>query len=165
MITDVEIAWAAGLFEGEGCIGIWWPPSTLGRRQQPQIRLQVQMTDRDVVVEFCRIMECGKVSQEQRRQPPRKNCWVWTIGNRADTERIIRMLYPWLGERRRAKADEALAEIDRRRVELRRTCEGCGEQFVAATHGPTRKFCSTPCYMRTYHAKHRGVRAAERVVA
>lgn len=161
----MDIAWAAGLFEGEGCIGIWWPPSTVGRRMQPQIRLQVMMTDRDVVERFCHIMGCGKVSLEQNRHPPRKNCWYWTIGNRDDTERILRMLYPWFGERRRAKADEAFAEIDRRNADLHRTCDGCGEQFVAATHGPTRKFCTEPCRMRTYHAKYRGVRVSERTAA
>jgi hypothetical protein len=163
--TDTDIAWAAGLFEGEGCIGIWWPPSTIGRRRNPQIRLQVTMTDRDTVQEFCRIVECGGVSQEQNRKPPRKNCWYWTIGNPTDVERILRAFYPRLGERRRAKADEAFAEIDRRNADLRRVCVGCGVKFVASTRGPTAKFCSEPCRMRTYHAKHKGVPVSMRVLA
>lgn len=117
------------------------------------------MTDRDVVEEFCRIVGCGKVSEEQRRRPPRKNCWYWTIGNRDDVERLLRAFYPRLGERRRAKADEALAEI----AKSVRACEECGESFKA--HKSDRRFCSTPCQMRAYHAKHRGVRVSERAMA
>lgn len=156
---ESDIAWAAGLFEGEGCIGIWWPPSTIGHRKQPQIRLQVTMTDRDVIEEFCRIVQCGSVSREQNRKPPRKNCWYWTIGNRVDVERLLRAFYPRLGERRRAKADEALAEI----AKSVRACETCGETFRAQKS--QRRFCSTSCQQRSYYVRHGNVPVAARSTA
>lgn len=163
VVSEVDIAWAAGLFEGEGCIQIWVPPSQSERWKHPQVRLSVAMTDRDVVEKFCRIVECGKVSPEQRRRPPRKNVYIWTIANRDDVERILLELLPHLGSRRTDKALAALAEIRQRRAELTHTCEGCGVEFEAKREFA--RFCSEPCRMRTYHAKYRGVRVADRVVA
>lgn len=126
-------------------------------------RLSVVMTDRDVVEEFCRIVECGKVSLEQRRTPPRKNCWYWTIGNRNDVERILTMFLPRLGSRRTGKALLTLAEISKRRAECIRICERCGVQFESTRD--LARFCSTPCQQADYYAKHGNVRVSERATA
>lgn len=164
VVSDADIAWAAGLFEGEGCIGIWWPPSKAEHWKHPQIRLSVAMTDRDVVEEFCRVVGCGTVGPEKRLRPPQtKTVHVWTIGNRDDVERILLALLPRLGSRRKDKALTALAEIAARRAELFRTCEGCGTTFEAKRE--LARYCTEPCRMRTYHAKYRGVPVAERATA
>lgn len=46
-MTEVEIAWAAGIFEGEGCF-----TTMSNQRGKKYIGLQVNMTDEDVVLKL-----------------------------------------------------------------------------------------------------------------
>ncbi|HZO69391.1 MAG TPA: LAGLIDADG family homing endonuclease [Kribbellaceae bacterium] len=134
-----EIAWAAGLFEGEGCITIFEQKQNV----LPLIRLSVQMTDRDVLERFCRIVECGRV-QVAHRAPRgnRKPTFGWSIGNRPDVERILLEFLPWLCERRAAKARLTLAEI----AKLDRRCRSCNKPFRARRHDT--HFCGITCRNR-----------------
>jgi len=139
-MDTAEIAWAAGLFEGEGCIGVW---KTQKNHVLPLIRLTITMTDRDVLERFCAVVQCGKVGGERRYgRPHHKPAFVWCISNRSDVERILLALLPWFGERRSAKAREALAEI----AKLNMTCEYCGVTF--RSHRISSRFCSVKCRNR-----------------
>jgi hypothetical protein len=86
-----EIAWAAGLFEGEGCMTI-----TGG---QPVMR--VASTDRDSTDRFYEIMSTGLITRVHRES--RTGYWV-AYG--VDALLAIQLLVPWFGERRRARARE-----------------------------------------------------------
>lgn len=131
-----DIAWAVGLFEGEGCIMFFKQKHHV----LTHVRLALAMTDKDVVDRFCRIVECGKVSPEQRRpKPNHKSVYVWQISNRHDVERILLAFRPWFGERRTAKADALLAEI----ATLNRECRHCAAPFRARRLDMW--FCGTRC--------------------
>lgn len=104
MATDTEIAWAAGLFEGEGT---WLLRK--GKGAHPQIALQ--MCDRDVVERFARIVGVGReirVERRSLRNPAHSDMWRWELTNVRDARHLIEMLVPYLGERRRAKAEEIM---------------------------------------------------------
>lgn len=75
-----EIAWAAGLFEGEGCITV-----SNGR---PVMRLN--STDADTPRRFCEIVGAGKV--------------YGPYG--IDAMLTVQLLSPWFGERRRRTASQ-----------------------------------------------------------
>lgn len=140
-MTSADIAWAAGLFEGEGSICIFEQKHHV----LPFLRLAIVMTDRDVLERFCGIVECGRVTGPHRhgnRPAHHKPIFSWGIGNRPDVERILLAFYPWLGERRLAKAHEALAEIARLDME----CKNCGEPFRA--HRLDSEYCSVKCRNR-----------------
>lgn len=149
-MRDVDIAWAVGLFEGEGCIGIW---KTQKGRKLPLIRLSLEMTDRDVVERFCEVVACGRVTGPHvyKRPTNRKPTYGWLISNRADVERILLMFQPWLGERRSSKAQEVLAEI----AKLNMQCEHCGKAF--RSHRILSRFCSSRCRSQSYYLAHRPV--------
>lgn len=142
-MENADIAWAAGLFEGEGYI-------TLMRvKARPDslhlIRLGITMTDQDVLERFCRAVECGRVTGPHRhgdRPAHHKPVYRWGIGNRADVERILVAFLPWLGERRAAKANEMLAEI----AKLDRECKNCGKAFRARRSDA--QCCSVKCRNR-----------------
>ena len=103
-----DIAWAAGLFEGEGTISV--PP---GRPRS--VVLKVDMTDRDVLERFTRIVGVSHVRATHSSNPLRgsKPQWRWFASSSTDVLRILRMFLPYLGERRTAKAQEAIARLDR----------------------------------------------------
>lgn len=150
MASVEEWAWAAGLFEGEGSI-YSMDRCKDGHHQLPVMRLSLQMTDRDVVERFCRIVECGKVGGQRRfGREHHKPTYMWLISRRSEIERLLRAMLPWFGERRAAKARSTLAEI----AKLNMTCEHCGVTF--RSHRITSRFCSNKCRSMDYYLAHRG---------
>lgn len=100
MPTDLELGWAAGLFEGEGCL-------TISSGTIPRAKLR--STDEEVVRQFHRIVGFGRVREEPYfLKNGHKMQWEWYALKR-EVPDVIALLYPLLGERRRARADELLA--------------------------------------------------------
>jgi len=94
-MDPVQIAWASGLFEGEGCI----------RRQ-----LEIEMTDKDVIYKFWDIMKCGNVYYRER--PNVKPTWRWMVGNKQDVTKCLTAMLPFFGDRRAYKALNILDSIE-----------------------------------------------------
>lgn len=111
--TEAETAWLAGLLEGEGHIGVFEKRSTTGR-MYPTLRLQLNMTDEDVVRRAHTVAGVGGVrgpltpSQENR-----KPVWSWTVYRRDDVVQVLGLIRPWMGQRRGDRIDEALAAYER----------------------------------------------------
>jgi hypothetical protein len=114
MASDEEVAWAAGLFEGEGSIYIQRKKTTNGSTWE-YAHLKLGMTDEDVVQRFRDIVGVGSVSPARLR-PPRKPMYYWACNGRSNFRLVAEMLRPWLGERRLAK----LAEVELQASPVRR---------------------------------------------
>lgn len=101
-----ELLWAAGLFEGEGCISY--------HRNQPGyyvLRLLVSMNDRDVVDRFHRAVGgFGSIRGPLWANKATAPHWTWSVAGLA-AKVILQWLLPQLGERRRARAEEVLRLI------------------------------------------------------
>lgn len=99
--TREDLAWAAGLFEGEGCI-------SAGR--QDSYILQLVSTDEDVVRRFYRVIELGTISGPfiPNGNVKYKPAWKWCCTNQYEMLAVLVALWPWLGERRQEKAREAI---------------------------------------------------------
>jgi hypothetical protein len=101
--TAEEIAWAAGLFEGEGCI------SHLQRGGGFfDVQVAVVMTDEEVVRRFDTIVNRGRVygpyhppSSGARRKP----FWRW-VAQGDVAQDVLELLGPWLMSRRRKQASD-----------------------------------------------------------
>lgn len=106
-VSVQETAWAAGLFEGEGSIYV--------RRIPPAyVQLTIVSTDRDVLARFAEIAGAGLVRLAVPATADHKAQYRWHTARRADAARILGELRPWFGERRGARADEALAWLAER---------------------------------------------------
>jgi hypothetical protein len=98
-----EIAWAAGLFEGEG---------TMVVARGKYAVMALQMRDRDVVERWALVVGCGqKVRCEKRavRNPAHSDIYRCEIAKRVDVRRVLTMFLPYLGERRAERARQVLA--------------------------------------------------------
>jgi hypothetical protein len=104
MATDVEIAWAAGVFEGEGCVTLALRPS--GR---PRVQMYVVSTDRDVLDRFAAVVGAGKVYGPYERAA-RKPISRWAGGSWALLERLSSEWSPYLSQRRSARFREVLGQ-------------------------------------------------------
>lgn len=102
--TAADVAWAAGIFEGEGC---------LTKRGRTSGEAQVGMTDKDIVERFGAIIGVGRLHVERRNNPRHSTVYRWTLTNQADVAKLICLFWPWMGERRRAAAMEMLERFSK----------------------------------------------------
>jgi hypothetical protein len=99
--TDEEIAWAAGLFEGEGSITV----------SSGTPRLQMKLSDAPVLVRFAEVVSVGKIYGPYgpyRRSFPtslqKLPFWMWVCEREA--AQVVAAFAPWLGRRRLDRARE-----------------------------------------------------------
>jgi hypothetical protein len=96
----IDMAWAAGLFEGEGCFYV-------NRRRRDERYCApiaaLAMSDKDVVVRFCKIIGCGSIRMERRTQRAshHKALWRWQAHKTDDILLLEEKLVPLLSRRRR----------------------------------------------------------------
>lgn len=104
-----DIAWAAGLFEGEGSIG----GGLIGTKAAA--RLFLCTTDKDVLERFREVVGLGVIESGPRKSSlGKKPIWLWRVSSFQHTQAIIAAFWPWLGSRRRGRAQEVLAANTRR---------------------------------------------------
>ncbi len=97
-----DLAWAAGLFEGEGCIYMH-PNHTV-----PTVRVEVTSTDLDVLEHFQQVVGFGTISPHVRAKPHHKLPYKWRGSGHERSQALVAMFWPWLGPRRRGRAAELL---------------------------------------------------------
>lgn len=99
-----DVAWAAGLFEGEGCIK--------GRKYNGSmyLRLHLNSTDRDTVYRFAQIVGVGGIRYDEYENPNWSPQWCWYASSFEDVQAVIALLWRWFGDRRRARATQLLTE-------------------------------------------------------
>jgi hypothetical protein len=114
------LAWAGGLFEGEGCITVYRqrPPNI--RNRSPRGHLLVQMKDEEIVRRFHRSVSLGTVRGPYTRHDGKPDLWVWRAGSFEEFQAVLAMLWPWLGSRRRARGREVLRILLREQLPKRR---------------------------------------------
>ena len=97
----VDLAWLAGILEGEGSF-LKAPPSDPGRP-----RISLQMTDEDVVARAAVLLGVKYSSSKDRKRPTWKPTFQLQVkGKRAAG--LMRELYPQMGQRRRSQILAAL---------------------------------------------------------
>ena len=99
----LQTAWAAGLFEGEGCISI--------RPDVKSVILKLSSTDKDILDRFHKIVGGGAI-YESKVKPGRKPCWEWNMGLKKDVVKTLERFLPYFGERRAYTALNAFDHYD-----------------------------------------------------
>lgn len=152
-----DVAWAAGLFEGEGC----WSYS------QNRARASMVSTDLDVLQRFRDVVVRGTIGPSgNKKKPHHKDRWQWWA-NGDDFVHVFTLLLPWLCTRRLAKGK---AVLDARMktfqdVHSRRQCKCCGAGFAPNPKGKTTKakmagasrtrYCSKTCRVEAKNQRRR----------
>lgn len=88
-----QLAWAAGLFDGEGSIGLQYE----GSRSEKSLRLRMRlmMTDAEAVERFRAIVSAGTLTVQQRTDG-RKTSHCWFLQEREALLRVLVALSPYL---------------------------------------------------------------------
>jgi hypothetical protein len=103
--TEAEVAYCAGLFEGEGSIAVY---------RKYGVFIHIKMTDLEPLEKFMSIMGgsiCGPYQAKRLRVDggPMKPVWYYRVGSWVKVIRIANLMLPWLGPRRSAKITEVLS--------------------------------------------------------
>lgn len=102
-MNETEVAWSAGLVEGEGC---------LIQSAKTSITIQVHMTDLDVLEKLKDIWEGNLYTVNRSDAKPHwKPSWVWTLSG-ARAALMLELLLPYFGQRRSLKAIEILSNYN-----------------------------------------------------
>jgi hypothetical protein len=128
-MTPEELAWVAGLFEGEGSVSFRITHrEDAGRgynRSGGSLRLEINMTDRDVLDVVKGITGVGRVYGPYDRGG-RRAMHGWIVTSGSDVRALCERLRPLLFSRRQEQIDAALAGYASRY----RRCAACaGRRF------------------------------------
>lgn len=96
-ITSEEIAWVAGILEGEGCFDY---QQSNPEKRWPQVR--VEMTDKDIILRVQEITG-GNVRFVKRYKPHHQDTWLLHIRTAKLVQPLLESIYPFMGQRRQSK--------------------------------------------------------------
>lgn len=109
-----DVAWLAGILEGEGYFGL--------RRAGSSIYIQLSMVDGDVVERAQRIFGAGSI--KTRVLPSGKTCYTLSVLRQEDAKSWMERLLPYMGQRRAARIRDCL-DIRAKFAEPRRNWTHC----------------------------------------
>ena len=100
-MTDTEIAYIAGLFDGEGCVSYkqYMRKRPHNPRAYPtwQIRLEIAMTEKSILVWLCEVLGVGTVTPKKYRTKYTlgwKKQWRWRCSHR-DAFKVCCLIFPY----------------------------------------------------------------------
>jgi hypothetical protein len=102
--SAADVAWLAGLYEGEGCLAACKPRGAPLDQARSWV-LSITMNDEDIVRRAHGVAGLGQVRPS--RQPG--NPWRWNVCARDEVVVVVRQLRPYLGSRRTARVEQFLA--------------------------------------------------------
>lgn len=113
-LSEIEIAWLAGLLEGEGNFGL---DARSAKRYKvstarPSPFLRIAMTDQDIIERVSKLFEKTCFSPK-RFTVTGKQTYIVHVGDRETLGRLLPRLFPYFGKRRQQavqKCLDALAE-------------------------------------------------------
>lgn len=98
MLSEAEVAWIAGLLEGEGSFRV---------TSNGGLQVSCGMTDKDTIEKLRRL--AGGYITKPHVTKGGKTLYPWCLSMREDVLQLCRLIYPWMGARRQSKIDELFA--------------------------------------------------------
>jgi hypothetical protein len=137
-MSELQAAYLAGLFEGEGCIE---------KRYLHSVCINIGSTDLDVITKVHEMTGVGHLRKAQTL-PSGRNFYVWRVSKAADAAEIINAMLPYLGERRTCRAKEMLERLAAKPVprRLSSVCKNghdlTGDNLSSFAHHKVCKICN-----------------------
>lgn len=110
MPSSEDYAWAAGFWDGEGCVFFSRIRRVAPRQNEfySHISARVTQKDRRILDRFAALFPFGSVHPTLDRKHDR-TYWEWRISKVADLEPFLTLLWPYLGETKREQAERCIA--------------------------------------------------------
>ncbi len=108
-LSETDIAWIAGLLEGEGSFGLDRRSATRYKvsTAPPAPYVSISMTDEDVIARLSHLLHKSFFSP-RRRTAKGKQVYTLFIGDRETLSWLLPRLFPYFGKRRQQSVQECL---------------------------------------------------------
>lgn len=109
MRTREELAWAAGIFDGEGYVACKaYPVASNPQRRNPRMVMSVsQYHDAEVINRFHEAVGIGGITSRVIARSGSTE-YVWRVQSFEGVQAAVAILWPWLSGPKRAQATQAL---------------------------------------------------------
>ena len=111
---ETEIAWAAGLFDGEGSVWASGPRTASGRSAGMEIAQSTEAGVPDVLARFASVVDRGTITGPHPPRSPwsRLPQYRWAAHGRHAVGDVVRLLWAHLGDVKRAQVSRAAPWLD-----------------------------------------------------
>lgn len=112
-LSELNIAWLAGLFEGEAQFGLDLRPQKryINSNAPPAPFIKIAMVDEDVIAHVASLLNKNYFSPS-RLTVTNKKVYVCHISDRKTLIYLLPKLLPYMGKRRKEKIIEAIKELE-----------------------------------------------------
>lgn len=102
MVSDIDRSWAAGFFDGEGTT------SNLKTKRDKYIyiRMSISQKNPELLEKFLSIVGMGTIYKSKTR-----NIYSWNCYKQEEVEKVLDLLWPYLGNQKRQQAQNARNNI------------------------------------------------------
>ncbi len=111
-LSEVEIAWLAGLFEGEAYFNLDKRPQKryINSTAPPAPFIKIAMVDEDIIARVAKLLN-KKYYTPSRLTTKNKKVYVCHIGDRQTLIYLLPKLLPYMGKRRTDIINECITEL------------------------------------------------------
>jgi hypothetical protein len=114
----IQVAWAAGILEGEGCFSICTRKTA--KHDHKTLAVHCEMTDEDVVRKLHSVFQVGTVVERKnmsgrRDTRTRKITFIWSVQNHKGISEVCNLILPHMGARRKQKILELIEYVESRK--------------------------------------------------
>ena len=112
--TSTEMAWAAGLFDGEGSVSV---SGTGTRPSYPQPSMEIPQSGQHgtpgSLTRFMEAVGCGSITGPHPPRSPwgKLPSYRWQLGGHRKVEMVAGILWPWLGSAKRSQIEWSLSVV------------------------------------------------------
>lgn len=107
VLSDVQLAWLAGLIEADGHIGIH-----VRKNNTERYKIAVEMADEDVVTYCHKMTGVGTMLRYDRKPGKWKPTFKWQVQSTKDVVKVLKAIKPFVVSARK-------------KAELQRVLDGC----------------------------------------
>jgi hypothetical protein len=133
--NDEWRAWAAGLFDGEGCSSLLKHRSHEGYLTGELCVTQSSLVGSpEVLRRFMMILGAGYISGPYAQRDATMDVYRWKVAALSDVERVLGVIWPWLGDVKRAQAQHVL-DVLRSQLKLPRGNPAWGNRKTHCING------------------------------
>lgn len=133
--TTESLAWAVGLYDGEGSTYLLKHGSHIGH-----FVIEASITQSSdhgipiVLARFAEAVRCGRIYGPYSQEPPWSLVYRWKAHRRVQIETMLVAIWPWLGPVKRQQAEAAM-EVIRRQPQLPRGNPAWSSYKTHCVHG------------------------------
>jgi hypothetical protein len=127
-VNTTELAWAAGVYDGEGSASTYLPKRRKSRVRQIAVYQSGDEIPPPLLFRFrAAVGDIGLI-----HGPARGSLYQWHSKRHVVVDAVSELLWPWIGEVKRAQLRKAAAEVDRTVLNAGPKCWSQGEQAAWA---------------------------------